>query len=56
MSFVYICGIEFESSGFNPIDNNVDIVLQSHPIQMALDRFVGQDVICIMVKGVEIFQ
>ena len=48
--------IELESGGFNPIDNNVDIVLQSHPIQMAPDVFVGQDVVYIMVKRVEMFQ
>jgi len=54
MSFIYM-GLS-ESSGFNPTDNNIGIVLQSHPIQMASDRFIIQDVICIMVKRVEIFQ
>ena len=45
-------GIKSESSGINPINNDVDIVLQCHSVQVTPYGFVDQNVICIKNKAI----
>ena len=45
------CGVKPESSEINPVNNDVDIILQCHSVQVTPYGFVDQNVVCIKNKA-----
>ena len=44
------CGIKSKACGVNPVNNDVDIILQCHSVQVTPYGLVDQNVVCIKNK------